>query len=351
MRKDVIFAVFLVFCLASVLFMVSPTKSVPATVGQYDPWIDVNDDGVINMYDLGYLARSFMATGTPINKTALLLELQSRLDDLNYSLLNSQNIFNTRMTTQDALIAELESRITELENRVSILETLHGLPIDWFNGLVGYWKLDEGAGTVVGDSSGNNNNGTLVNNPQWVDGVYGKALSFNGSNSVMIPDSQSLRLQAFSLEAWIYMTERPFQHGGSAIINKIQGPTGDWGYKLQFEPAPTNDNLLISIGDGGAQRFLLQYNSINDLTLGVWHHVVGTYDGNSTRLYIDGMLKMNTTSGPFTIVNDDRPLMLGAEYSPEGNLVMFNGLIDNIMIYNRALSAEEVMAEYLLPPP
>ncbi len=131
------------------------------------------------------------------------------------------------------------------------------------DGLVGYWKLDEGTGLTASDSSGNGNTGTLINGPQWVDGKSGKALDFDGVNDyVSIPDSASLRVQSFTLSAWIYMTERPYQHGTrhSAIINKLYYQsigTGISGYKLQFEsPTSTDDNLVVSIGDNVEQRIL-----------------------------------------------------------------------------------------------
>ena len=139
------------------------------------------------------------------------------------------------------------------------------------SGLVGYWKLDKGSGRIAFDSSGNDNHGILMNDLMWVNGRYGKALSFDGIDDyVYISDSESLRVQSFTLGAWIYMTRRPYQHGNehSAIINKLHflGGSGTKGYKLQFEhPTSTNDHLVISLGDGEAQRCLIDYNSINDL--------------------------------------------------------------------------------------
>jgi hypothetical protein len=223
-------------------------------------------------------------------------------------------------------------------------------------GLVGYWKFDEGTGTIVSDSSGNDNNGVLVNGPVWVDGKYGKALSFDGIDDyVMIPDSQNLRVQNFTLEAWVYMTVRPYQaghpgHPHVCIVNKLHyynnpAPTG---YKLDFEyPSATDDTLVVTVGDGVAQRFLVQYNSINDLTLNQWHQIVGTYDGSTAKIYIDGQLKA-TGQGSYRISHDSTPLCFSREVSQpiyDG----FNGIIDNVLIYNRALSAEEVNALYTGP--
>jgi hypothetical protein len=283
----------------------------------------MNDDGKINLWDKYHMDLKYGTFGEPINKTALLLELMNRIDSLNASVI------------------ELNNTVNQLLIRLALVE-----------GLVSHWKLDEGTGTLAYDSSGRGNNGILINGPLWVDGKCGKALSFDGiDDCVSIPDSPSLRVQTFTLEAWIYMTKRPYEQGNpnSAIINKLHWWGGCAGYKLQFEsPSSTDDDLVVSIGDGPAQRFLVRYNSTNDLTLNDWHHVVGTYDGYTANIYIDGELKSTADPGYYTILHDDSALMIGAEYYYWG--CHYGGLIDNALVYNRALSPEEVLSHYLNPP-
>ena len=81
LKKDLIIAVLATFCLTSILFTAIPIRSAPSP-GEYDPWIDTNDDGIINYEDLFNLASRYGTLGTPINKTNLLLELNATVEDL-----------------------------------------------------------------------------------------------------------------------------------------------------------------------------------------------------------------------------------------------------------------------------
>ncbi|MGD8546086.1 MAG: hypothetical protein PVH12_07920, partial [Candidatus Bathyarchaeota archaeon] len=87
-KKDLVVAVLLTFCLTVLLFQVLPISSQDA--GDYDPWYDVNDDGTIDMRDIGGIARKFGTSGTSINKTALLLELQQNLTVLRQEMIALQ---------------------------------------------------------------------------------------------------------------------------------------------------------------------------------------------------------------------------------------------------------------------
>jgi len=100
LKKDLIVAVLATFCLTAILFTAIPIRSTPSP-SEYDPWIDTNDDGIINYEDLFNLASRYGTFGTPINKTDLLLELQSKVDSLNASIL------------------DLEARVNALEEPVT----------------------------------------------------------------------------------------------------------------------------------------------------------------------------------------------------------------------------------------
>lgn len=303
-RRDLIIAVLATFCLTSTLFMIAPIRSNPSSESsRYDPWADLNSDGVIDIFDAIDFANHFGSSGIPLNKSRWYYA-------------------------------------------------------NWYDALVGFWKFDEGTGNLTVDSSGHDNDGAFVDDPTWVDGKYGKALSFNGTNHVSVADSErSLEVQNSTFEAWIYLTERPYEQGVlfPAILNKsrLDPEWGGFGYILHFASSTsTNDDLSFAIGMiGGDYISLLQYNSIDDLSLNQWHQVVITHESSrhymsdTTTLYIDGIPRLSKTwSYPYELNYwESFPLLIGSDG--------FIGSIDNVMIYNRTFSAEEVMYHYLLPPP
>jgi hypothetical protein len=124
-KKDLIIAILGTFCLTSALFMVLPTRSSTTNGPKYDPWLDFDDDGYIGLSDLVSLAKVYGTTGTPINKTALLLELQLRIDSLNSSLLDLEAYLKTRITNLEALVAEQQSQIA------SLLEIVHAIEANY----------------------------------------------------------------------------------------------------------------------------------------------------------------------------------------------------------------------------
>jgi hypothetical protein len=305
----------LVFCICSVMFVALPIRSQVSPV--YDPWADVSGltigqpDGVINMRDIAYEVSLFNTHGTPMDRTQV----------------------NNGIELEQLLQRIIQKNYT-----------------DWYNGLVGYWKLDEGSGNITSDSSGNGNNGTIIN-PTWVDGKYGKALSFNGSSFATVPDSQSLRVQNFTLETWVYLDKRPYEYGAIfPIMNKFfAGPEGDYlGWNLLFWWAnSTDDNLAVLIGMGQGYLELIKYNSINDLTLNQWHQITATYDGYTATLYIDGISRISKT---YSVTYGIYDLGYDLTFAKDG-LWYSTFAIDEVIIYNRSLSAEEVMLHYLIPPP
>ncbi len=224
-------------------------------------------------------------------------------------------------------------------------ESWVGLPLGAGNlegGLVGHWQFDEGSGATANDSSGYGNAGTLTNGPVWTTGKIGGALDFDGVDDyVNIGSVTSLNnVRPISISAWIY----PRSHGeGDAgrIISKHDA-TGRWSFhfnttgRLRFHKDFSGASELNRIAAGGTI-------AVND-----WQHVVVTWDGSSNAANVHiyrngGETGYSTTISGINPPDDDSAsiLRIGAWGAPGNNV--FDGLIDDVRIYNRVLNPAEIL--------
>src|SRR5262245_31986730 len=203
-------------------------------------------------------------------------------------------------------------------------------------GLVAAYGFDEGSGTTVADASGTGNNGTLTNATWAAAGKYGKALQFNGSNAlVTIPDKASLHLSTgMTLEAWV---------NPSAVTAKWRDVIykGDDNYYL--EATSTNasraDAGMIA-GGSYADAF-----GPTKLTANTWSYLTETYDGSTLRLYINGT-QVASTAHTGAIATSTNPLQIGGDSIYGQN---FAGLIDEVRVYNVALTAAQIQSDMATP--
>lgn len=202
------------------------------------------------------------------------------------------------------------------------------------SGLVGYWNLDEGKGTTTADFSGQGNNGTLVNGLTWVDGKLGKALSFDGVDDYIDAGSKaSLQLRKpYTFEAWVKADN--FNDNSTIVALYEDAPNyiflsrsyERWAFILVIEGVGTQ-----ILSDAAAQT-------------DVWVHTVATVDSSGNMsLYINGVKQAETdTTNDLTGTGTVRIGWLG--YSNPA--YYFDGLIDEVRIYNQALSETEIRAIY-----
>jgi hypothetical protein len=201
-------------------------------------------------------------------------------------------------------------------------------------GLVAAYAFDEGTGTTVMDASGNGNRGT-VSGATWVaGGKNGGALRFDGSTArVTINDSASLHLTtAMTLEAWVNPSSTD---GWRDVIYK-----GNDNYFLEASSSRG------SPGGGGTfsgTDTIVYAPSL--LAANTWTHLALTYDGSTLRLYLNGN-QVSSGSRTGTIATSTNPLQIGGD-SIFGQY--FRGLIDDVRVYNRALSAAEVQQDMNTP--
>ena len=210
-------------------------------------------------------------------------------------------------------------------------------------GLVAAYGFDAGSGSSAADSSGKGNVGSISGAVWSGAGRFGSALSFDGVNDwVTVPDASTLDLTTgMTLEAWV----RPSALGGWRTVVFKERP-GGVVYGLFADQAGSRPLGQVFIGS--------ERNAVGTaaLPLNAWTHLATTYDGAAVRLYVNGSLTA-TTSVSGAMAASTGVLRLG------GNSVWgewFAGLIDEVRVYNRALSVSEVQQDMATavsgsPPP
>jgi fibronectin type 3 domain-containing protein len=208
------------------------------------------------------------------------------------------------------------------------------------NGLVAAYSMDQGSGTAVPDVSGTGNNGTLSGATWATAGKFGGALSFNGSSAIVtVPDAASLDLTTgMTTEAWV----RPTVLGGDwrTVLFK-DGPPGGMVYDLYAHGTAATNVPTAELNIGGDKAV----SGPAALPLNAWTHLAATYDGATMRLYVNGaQVAQRAQTG--SIPASTGALRIG------GNTVYreyFGGLIDEVRVYNRALTAAEIGADMNAP--
>jgi len=221
------------------------------------------------------------------------------------------------------------------------------------DGLVGYWKMDEGVGTTILDFSGNSNTATLGmgdSAPGWSTGKYGVGTSFDGSNDyATIPSSTTWNFSDMTVSSWIYVTAGQ-NTGNTNIVRKDNVNEGGTRYIFALLSSSTSNNDKPNFGvyDNGISN---NAKSPTALTTG-WHHIVGTRNaGTSIKLYVDGQLVDNVADPTSGVQGGTTNLTLGGVKNSVFPLSeKFTGKLDEVRIYNRALSPAEVKQLYEWAP-
>jgi len=199
---------------------------------------------------------------------------------------------------------------------------------------VAYWKFDETTGTTLTDYSGNDNDGTLQGTslPIWTNGLYNGALQFNGSSSnVKVPHSDSLYFDdELTISGWFYPNKLTEQ----VIICKDK----DGGIK-DFDVCIRNGKVCIYYESTGSDQWI---HSNYVVKLNTWTHFVIVFDSLSAgRMYINGVLDCTwDTTGIQNRAVTTEPIYIGMR----GTTYLshhFEGLIDELVLFNRALTEDE----------
>ena len=203
--------------------------------------------------------------------------------------------------------------------------------------LVAHWKMDEGSGSTLVDASDYSNNATTSGNPTWVSGVDGGALRFNGSNQFgFAADANSLDLtQSLTIAAWIRPEKRDTQY----LIKKAEHNATN-GYELSLSSGGKVFFRFNQDSSGNTYRLDSQSSYPTDGT--TWMHVAITYDGSVMRMYIDGVQNSTKSFSSASSINTNAlTVAIGAGNDGFRGI---QGAMDDVRIYNTALSASEISA-------
>lgn len=190
-------------------------------------------------------------------------------------------------------------------------------------GLIAYWNFDEGKGDVAKDVSGNGNNAT-VNGAEWTKGKIGGALSFEEGSSVEVPTEKLELKDAVTLEAWFMLQD----------IENYRYIINWWGSYLLRTDGPKEGNKLsffVFLGGTPEPRVSADPPEVNK-----WYHAVALWDGSKIQIWVNGEKKGEKERAGSPAVTE-KPFTIGSN---------FVGIIDEVKIYNRALTEAEIKAHY-----
>jgi concanavalin A-like lectin/glucanase superfamily protein/Big-like domain-containing protein len=206
------------------------------------------------------------------------------------------------------------------------------------SGLVAAFAFNENSGTTAADLSGNSNTASISGATWTSQGKFGNALTFDGVNNVVtVNDSSSLWLSnGMTLEVWVYPVNS--LAGWKSVVRK-EGDAYLLGASSLFGNAPAAGGHFTS------DAYTYDVFDTSPLPVNTWTHLAATYDGSVLTLFVNGNQVSNRTVGG-QIRNDPLPLRIGnSQYSGEG----FPGMIDEVRIYNRALTQSEIQKDMNTP--
>ncbi len=214
------------------------------------------------------------------------------------------------------------------------------------NGLIGYWKMDEGVGTTTADVSGNNVLGTFgpgTSAPTWTTGKFGNALDFDGSSDyVETNSSTSVVTGAFTMAGWVYFDQEKNYQG---VFGKFTDCAGNLDIAIDFCIGAGASGAMWATVTNSDGSISVQ-STITENYAGEWLHLAMVWDGVSTlKFYKNGILR-DTDSTALTL-STEHPVRMGTKTTNGRDI---DGKIDEVRLYNRVLESSEIEDLYNFAP-
>ena len=211
----------------------------------------------------------------------------------------------------------------------------------------GAWVFSDPSVDILSDISGNGNDCNIKGKPKWVDGQFGKAIDFDGTDDLIeSPDNDMLDVGTanFSVSAWLKCAKYDPAEWQAEIIYKFELAAPRHGYLLgvrgSLDAANRNKPVFIfGLGDASGIH-MFGTSPIND---GIWHHLAVTIDRkNSMILYRDGVLEAQTNIAGYANQNENnsKPFNIGSETGTPGRYI--KGVIDDVALFKTVLAPEDI---------
>jgi hypothetical protein len=223
----------------------------------------------------------------------------------------------------------------------------NGMEITPDSSVIGLWHFNDGSGETAMDSSTNNNHGSLEpSGPSWTTGLVGGALEFDGTdNYISIPDSDSLDIiDEITVEFWVYHNDASLIGIEKNYLTKHSTSTlSGFALTRYF----IDNKVYFQMGNGAQWAAVNVYTASNVVSQpNKWYHIAGTYDGYEANIYVDGVLEGTHTIST-TIQPNDANILIGDNVDTPGYFNGYiNGLMDEVAVWNRALTDDEILLHY-----
>ena len=203
------------------------------------------------------------------------------------------------------------------------------------DGLVGHWKLDESSGTTAADSSGNNHHGTLTNmaGNEWTSGEKNGALDLDGSNDYVDTGIADNAITSITMSVWFKSDDAGSISDNSVAQRFVTQPRSSSYSRLALG---INDDRLGVFWYDGSER---TQNGTTVLSANQWYHGALTYDGSTIKIYLNGTEEGSFSESSMTSPSSTTSIQMGRQHS---GARYFDGILDDVRIYNRALDITEI---------
>lgn len=212
-------------------------------------------------------------------------------------------------------------------------------------GLVAAFSFNEGSGTAAKDSSASDLAATLTD-ASWDNGKFGSSVAFNGASSyVSVVNASALKVtDKLTMEAWVYPTQLDPLNGIAERSILVREETSTVS-SFALYGAKTDTPRIVAQARSGTSLSKTGTKAPS-LSLQVWIHLAVTYESPNLQLYVNGVLVAQRSNGEGNLINSNASLFIGGW---PGMNEFFAGRIDEVRIYNRVLSEEEIKADMNIP--